>query len=41
MNKIQTQYVSMKKIGGKKLEGLNIATILEAVETKCETQYQY
>ena len=41
MNKIKTQYVSKKKTGGQKPEGLNIATILEAMETKSETQYQY
>ena len=41
MNKIKTQYVSKKKTGGYKPEGLNISTILEAMETKCETRYQY
>ena len=34
MNKRRTQYVSKKKIGGKKLEGLNIAAILELVYEK-------
>ena len=34
MNKRKTQYVSMKKIGGKKPEGLNIAAILELVYEK-------
>ena len=29
MNKRRTQYVSKKKIGGKKLESLNITAILE------------
>ena len=41
MNKRKTQYVSKKNIGEKKPKGLNIAAILEAVETQCEAQYQY
>ena len=34
MNKTRTEYVRKKKIGGKKLEGLNIAAILELVYEK-------
>ena len=41
MNKRKTQYVSKKQLGGKKPEGINIAAILEAVETEREAQYQY
>ena len=42
MNKWETQYVIKKKIEeGKKLEGLNIVAILEAVETQREAQYKY
>ena len=38
MNKIKTKYVIKKKIEGNKPEGLNISTILEAVETQREAQ---
>ena len=42
MNKRKTQYViKKKKIKGEKPKGLNIATILEVMETQCEAQYQY
>ena len=41
MNKTKTQYVIKKKIEeGSKLEGLNIVSILEVVETQHKAQYQ-